>query len=115
MKGLEDITSGIDSPEAQDLKKMLSTLPQDSVKPFIEGISKYGNYCHGTHVTGIAVRGNPFARVVAARLTFDYHLIPEKPTIEQAKKDAKALEESINFFKKLGGNRGQIVTSDPDA
>ncbi|MBU1707540.1 S8 family serine peptidase [bacterium] len=102
MKGLEDITSGIDSPEAQDLKKLLSTLPQDSVKPFIEGISKYGNYCHGTHVAGITAKGNPFARILAARLTFDYHLIPEEPTIAQAKKDAKAIEEAIEYFKTQG-------------
>jgi subtilisin family serine protease len=100
MKGLEDITSGIDSPEAQELKKLLGSLPQDSVKPFIENLTKYAHYCHGTHVAGITVRGNPFARVVAARLTFDYHLIPEEPTVEQARKDAKALQESIDYFKK---------------
>lgn len=100
MKGLEDITSGIDSPEAQELKKLLGNLPQDSVKPFIENLTKYAHYCHGTHVAGIAARGNPFARIVAARLTFDHHLIPEEPTVEQAKKDAKALQESIDYFKK---------------
>ncbi|MBM3324777.1 MAG: hypothetical protein FJY66_03835, partial [Calditrichaeota bacterium] len=102
MKGLEDITSGIDSPEAQELKKLLGSLPQDSVKPFIENLTMYGHHCHGTHVAGIALRGNPFARVVAARLTFDHRMIPETPTIEQAKKDAKALEESIDYFKKVG-------------
>ena len=102
MKGLTDITSGIDSPEAQDLKKLLSTLAQDSVKPFIEGVSKYGNYCHGTHVAGIAAKGNPFARILAARLTYDHHLIPEEPTIKQAIKDAKALKEAIEYFKTQG-------------
>lgn len=102
MKGFEDITSDIDSPEAQELKKLLSSLPQDSVKPFIENLTKYGHHCHGTHVAGIAARGNPFARIVAARLTFDYHMIPEEPTVEQAKKDAKALEESIDYFKRIG-------------
>jgi subtilisin family serine protease len=102
MKGLEDINSNIDSREAQELKKLLSSLPQDSVKPFIENLTMYGHHSHGTHVAGIAARGNPFARIVAARLTFDHHMIPEKPTVEQAKKDAKALEESINYFKKIG-------------
>ncbi len=102
MKGLEDLQANIDSPEAQELKQYLSKLPQDSVKPFIEGIGKYGNYCHGTHVAGIAAKTNPAARLMAARLTFDYHMIPELPTIEQAQKDAAAANETVEYFKKNG-------------
>lgn len=102
MKGLEDISSNIDSPEATELKKLLSSIPKDSVKPMWEGIGKYGNYCHGTHVGGIAARGNPFIRLLSARMTFDYRMIPETPTIEQAKKDARMQEETIAYFKQHG-------------
>ncbi len=102
MKGLEDITSAIESEEATELKKMMSTLSPAEVKPFLEELQLYGNYAHGTHVAGISVKGNPFVKLLAARITFDYHMIPEKPTIEQAKKDAKALVETVDYFKKNG-------------
>jgi subtilisin family serine protease len=102
MKGLEDLQASIESPEAQEIKQMMASLPKDSVKPVFEGIGKYGNYCHGTHVSGISVHDNPFARILAARLTFDYHVLPELPTMELAQKDAKASQEFVDYFKKNG-------------
>ena len=37
--------------------------------------------------------------MLIARITFDYHLIPEKPTVEQARKDALADQTTIDYFK----------------
>ncbi|HUU02693.1 MAG TPA: hypothetical protein VM425_14750 [Myxococcota bacterium] len=65
LKGITDLQANIDSPEAQELRQYLSTIEKDSVKPFIEGIGKYGNYCHGTHVSGIAAKNNPAARLLS--------------------------------------------------
>jgi len=102
LKGFEDLQANIDSPDAAAVRAKLATLSQDQVKPFIEGLGQYGNYAHGTHVTGIALRGNPAAHVVISRITFDYHLVPEKPTVAQAKKDADATVTSVNYFKSRG-------------
>ena len=102
LEGVEDLQANIDSPNAAAVRAKLATLSQDQVKPFFEGIGQYGNYAHGTHVTGIALRGNPAARVVVSRITFDYHLIPEMPTVAQTKKDADATVKSVAYFKKHG-------------
>lgn len=99
MKGMGDMQSAIESEEAAAIKKHISGLKQDEVQGFFESIGLYGNYCHGTHVAGITAAGNPYCRLMAARLTFDYHMIPELPTIEQATKDAAALTETIEYFK----------------
>lgn len=102
MKGLSDLQANIESEESQELKQQLAQLKPQDARPFIEGIAKYGNYAHGSHVAGIAVKDNPFARLMVARLTFDYHLVPEEPTIEQAKKDSAATDEMVKYFKDHG-------------
>jgi subtilisin family serine protease len=102
VKGLTDMQAAIDSPEATALKRRLSELEPDQVKPFIEQIGLFGNYAHGTHVAGIAAEGNPFIRVLVARITFDYRMIPEPPTVEQTKKDAQAARDTIEYFKASG-------------
>lgn len=102
LKGFLDLDSAIDSPEAGDLKRYMSGLKPEQVKPLLEDLELTSNWAHGTHVTGIAVAGNPFARIVVGRITFDYHLIPEKPTVEQARKDAAASLAQVEYFKRAG-------------
>lgn len=63
-KGFSDLQANIDSPEASQVKQQLSTLAPDQYKSVIEEIGLIGNYEHGTHVAGIAIAGNPHARLV---------------------------------------------------
>ncbi len=102
MKGLEDLQANIDSDESGELKKMMGSMKPEEVQPFIEDINKYGNFAHGTHVAGIALRGNPYAKLMTSRLTFDYHMIPELPTVEQAVKDSAAVADMIQYYKDNG-------------
>tara|TARA_R110001592_G_scaffold363393_2_gene687370 strand:+ start:28309 stop:30231 length:1923 start_codon:yes stop_codon:yes gene_type:complete len=102
MKGLGDIQSNIDSEEASALRKRLAALEQSEVKGFLESLGIYGNYAHGTHVAGIAIEGNPFIRVLVARMTYGHTMIPEEPTVELARAEAKMVRETIAYFKANG-------------
>src|SRR5713101_3810996 len=58
LKGSLDLESGIDSPEAKALQKM-STYTPEQMHERQELHKVLGFYVHGTHVAGIASRGNP--------------------------------------------------------
>ena len=103
IKGLSDLRSNIDSPEASEVKQQLSTLKRDDFKRVIEELGLAGNYVHGTHVAGIAMAGNPYARLVIARIEYDYHLLPDPcPSRELAEKTAKVYQASVDFMKREG-------------
>ncbi|UCG92795.1 MAG: S8 family serine peptidase [candidate division WOR-3 bacterium] len=102
IKGLNDIQSAIDSPEAAALKQKIATVNPEDVKPFIEEVTQFALFIHGTYTAGLAAEGNPYARILVARFTGDYRTIPLPPTIEEAKKRAKACKETIEYFKANG-------------
>ena len=103
LKGFSDLQSNIDSPEASAIKSYMSTLKPDEYKAFVEEIGLAGNWMHGTHVAGIALAGNPYARLVVGRIEFDWHLIPDPcPTRELTLRDAKNAQSYVDFFKQQG-------------
>lgn len=106
-KGFSDLQSNVDSPEAAALKRFLSALKPDEYKATIEELRLTGNYMHGTHVTGIAVAGNPYARIVVARMEYGHTLKPDPcPSMELAQRDAKAMQAYVDFLK---ANRVRVV------
>jgi subtilisin family serine protease len=101
LKGFSDLQSNIDSPEASEVKQYLSTLKPDEYKAAIEALGLAGNWMHGTHVAGITMAGNPYARLVVGRIEFDWHLLPDPcPTKELALQDAKNQQAYVDFFSK---------------
>ena len=103
LKGFSDLQSNIDSPEASEVKRFLSALKPDEYKGAVEELGLAGNYIHGTHVAGIAVDGNPYARILTARIEFGYTLLPDPcPSRELAEKDARNAQAVVDFMKRNG-------------
>ncbi len=102
MKGFLDLQAAIDSPESAAVKKHVSELKPDEVKAFFEDMGLFGNYSHGTHVAGIALAGNPYARLMAVRLSFDWKMVPRAPTVELAKREAQMYQDTVDYMKKAG-------------
>jgi subtilisin family serine protease len=101
LKGLSDLTANVESPEATELRQSMARLKPDEVRPFIEELSLFSTYAHGTHVAGILTAGNPYARVLAGRLTFDYKMIPDPcPSREQSERSAASFQDFVDYFKK---------------
>jgi subtilisin family serine protease len=103
MKGVSDLSANIDSPEASEVKQFLSTLSADQYKSAQEDFRIAGVYSHGTHVAGIALAGNPYARLAVARIEFGYTLLPDPcPTPELEAKGVKNYQAYVDFMQKEG-------------
>lgn len=102
LKGFSDLQLSIDSPEATALKKHLSSLTPSTVPPFLEELELYSIYSHGTHVAGIASRGNPAVQLAVARITFDYHNIPLAPSEELSRRAAEDSQAYVDYFRAHG-------------
>ncbi len=101
-KGLSDLQAAVDSDAASALKQRMSQIQPEEVESFLLDLNYYGNYSHGTHVAGIVANGNPAAKVLVARITFDHKNIPDPPRLEEAVRFRRAAFEAVEYFKQSG-------------
>jgi subtilisin family serine protease len=102
LKGLSDLQLSIDSPEADALKAKLAAMPASQVPDFFETLEFFSIYSHGTHVAGIAARGNPAIRLAVGRLTFDWHNVPLAPSEELSRRAAEDSKAYVDWFRAHG-------------
>lgn len=102
LKGLSDLQLSIDTPEAAAVRQKFTSLKPDQVPAFLETLGLFGNYVHGTHVAGIAARGNPAIRLAVSRLTFDWKNVPEAPSEELSRAGAASYQASVDWFRAHG-------------
>ena len=99
VKGFLDLENGIDSPESDALQTKYKLLSPDQLHEVNEAEKFVDFYMHGTHCAGIAVRGNPAARLVVARFNDSLLYLPFPPTEEWARRLASDFQQFSDYFK----------------
>ncbi len=102
MHGSRDVQANIDSAAASAYRRHMAALQADAAQPFQESMRLGGNYYHGTHVAGIAVDGNPFARVFSARITFAWQTEPLLTTEERRERGKLAVRQTVAAIRAAG-------------
>jgi subtilisin family serine protease len=67
LEALSDLKAGIETPVTESFKNRLAQMSKDDVKTMFERLAFFSNMAHGTHVAGIAIKGNPAAQLVVFR------------------------------------------------
>jgi subtilisin family serine protease len=98
-KGMQDLREGIDSPEAKEVQKRAGTRTSDQVRERASLEPVFDEYVHGTHVAGIAARGNPAVRLVVARFNDSISHFPFQPTPEYARRIAADFQQMSDYFR----------------
>jgi subtilisin family serine protease len=98
-QGFEDLQNGVDSPAAAEARKTLTAMPPSQLAPFLKTLDFLSQYAHGTHVAGIAVRGNPAARLVVAQFDDSLAEMPFEPTVAWAEKFKADFEQVGEYFR----------------
>jgi hypothetical protein len=98
-QGLDDLDNQVDSADAKQMRSLATNTPSDQLAVTIKELNYFGNYMHGTHVAGIAVRGNPAARLVVARFNDNIPNLPFAPSPAWAKKFAGDFAAMGDYFR----------------
>jgi hypothetical protein len=95
-QGIDDVQYHVDSPDAAAVRHWVSSTPPDQLSGELKQLQFAAQYSHGTHVAGIAARGNPAVRLVVAAFNDSLPELPFAPTVQWAARFAAD-------YKMLGG------------
>jgi subtilisin family serine protease len=71
----------------------------DQLAQFLDKLKFLGQYLHGTHVAGIAVRGNPAARLVVARFNDNLPDLPFAPSEQWVRRLGADFQQMADYFR----------------
>jgi subtilisin family serine protease len=97
--GKSDSESAIDSPAATAFRNYEKSLSPAQATAFFFALDQVDEYGHGSHVAGIAVRGNPAARIAVARFDDNLPDLHFPPTIRWAERMAADFAQIAAYFK----------------
>jgi subtilisin family serine protease len=99
VQGRLDLQNGVDSPAARAVRKKFETMSPAEMHAMFELNKVLSFYVHGTHCAGIAVRGNPAARLVVARFNDQLPDLPFAPTEAWARQMGHAFQQLSDYFR----------------
>jgi len=99
IKGINDLREGIDSSDADAAVKKYASLSVEQVHQLNEETKVIGHFLHGTHCAGIAVRGNPAARLVVARFNDELPELLFPPTDAWAHTLGADFQQMADYFR----------------
>lgn len=97
--GRSDSGAAIDSPEAAAFIAHQKSLSADAAAKFAFAMDQIGEYSHGSHVAGIAARGNPGARIAVARFDDNLRNLTFAPTVDWVKRMAAHFDRVADYFR----------------
>jgi hypothetical protein len=99
MQAIGDLQSGIDTPASAALKQKTAAMTPQQMRSLYDEVNVVDGYAHGTHVAGIAARGNPAIRMAYVRMTYDTGN-PHMPATDQLQQDlVSSYAASVQWFK----------------
>ena len=99
IRGRIDLQNGVDSPDALAVQKKFREMSPAEMHDLQEFQKVLGFYVHGTHCAGIAVRGNPAARLVVARFDDQLPDFPFRPTEAWVNKMGADFQQMADYFR----------------
>ncbi|MGA2398097.1 MAG: S8 family serine peptidase [Steroidobacteraceae bacterium] len=99
IKGVNDLREGLDSSDAEAAVKKYTALSVEQAHQLNEETKVIGHFIHGTHCAGIAVRGNPAARLVVARFNDQLPDLPFPPSEAWARKLGADFRQMADYFR----------------
>jgi hypothetical protein len=103
VRGLGETRVGTRSQYSERFAREIASLKSDEVTPFLEELELIADYVHGTHLAGVAIEGNPFAKLLSVRLTWEHRFTTEASfDLNRLRVQANLYRESLRFLRDGG-------------
>jgi len=103
VRGFGETRVGTRSPYSESFGQEIASLRSSEVTPFLEELELIAEYVHGTHLAGVAIDGNPFARLLSVRVTWEHRFTTEASfDLNRLRVQANLYRESLRFLRDGG-------------
>ncbi|MBA2935161.1 hypothetical protein HZF05_13810 [Sphingomonas sp. CGMCC 1.13654] len=93
VRGFGETRVGTRSEYSERFGREIASLKSEEVTPFLEELELIADYIHGTHLAGVAIEGNPFAKLLSVRVTWEHRFTTE------ASFDLNRLRVQANLYR----------------